>query len=371
MSQKIQNKIKGHFVTCFYDKPGGGVGQYERSIYPHLRDMADINLATIQPHLVSPNLQKIGELFGRNIQSLLENHPYRVQISSNEGIVHLSCELLAPALLFYKGSSIVTVHHLPPIWNMEFQKEAGKELWFYLLSVLCLRKANYIIVDSKWTGEEVKNKLKISADHIHYVPLAVNDEIFHPVQPNKSLVNKYQLGNGPYILYVGGFEKRKNLQVLVDAYMIIREKIPEAVLVLVGPLHRLRDQEIEKTIKGSPGIHVLGYLPVEDLVGLYNLADVFIMPSKLEGFCLPILEAMACGCPVVASSAAAIPELLADAGILFNPNNYIELANLVIQVLSDYDLRKQLSHRGLQRSKKYTWMSSAEMTLQVYELIRA
>jgi len=113
----------------------------------------------------------------------------------------------------------------------------------------------------------------------------------------------------------------------------------------------------------------LGRVTDSDLIGLYNLADVFVFPSLYEGFGFPPLEAMACGTPVVASNAASLPEVVGDAGLLVDPRDPEVMAEAIHRVLQDRDLAEELRRRGLERAQQFTWERAARETLAVYEMM--
>jgi glycosyltransferase involved in cell wall biosynthesis len=112
-----------------------------------------------------------------------------------------------------------------------------------------------------------------------------------------------------------------------------------------------------------------GYVPKEDLVKFYNLADLFVYPSLYEGFGLPPLEAMACGCPVITSNTSSLPEVVGDAGIMVNPYDVNELVKVMYEVLTNEGLKKELSKKGLERAKLFDWKKTAEETWKAYEMV--
>lgn len=368
-AEPATNSVHIKFVTRYYGSSGGGIGKYEESIFPHLASQSEVELAPIQPVPVPWWLVSTGGRLRRDLQAVATNHPCFIpRDKTRQQLVHISNEVLALSLLFYQGPAVVTVHHLPPIWESDFRAEAGREWFFYLLALLGLRRASRIIVDSRWTRNEIQRKIHFPANRIDVVPLAVDHQRFCPTEIGGDLIQKYGLGSGPYVLYVGGFESRKNLPVLFRAFAILRQKMPTAELILIGPPHRGASNGL---VTGIPNdnCHFLGYVPEEDLAKIYNLATVFVMPSKLEGFGLPVLEAMACGCPVIASSEAALPELMADAGILFDPDDASQLADSIFHVLAQSTIRYQMAERSLERAKGFSWRRTAELTINAYQRV--
>jgi glycosyltransferase involved in cell wall biosynthesis len=182
------------------------------------------------------------------------------------------------------------------------------------------------------------------------------------------------VGNAPYILFVGVIEPRKNLQGLIEAFELIKQhhKLPHK-LVVVGRKGWLSEGIYEK-FESSPvrdDIIFPGFIADEELPTLYSAAAALAMPSFYEGFGLPLLEAMACGTPVVSSNAASLPEVVGDAGPKVDPNDVEALAESLAQVLTDESLRAANRARGLERAAQFTWRAAAKRLLDVYERVGA
>lgn len=357
------------FVTRYYECPGGGIGKYERSLYPHLARIAGVQRTPIKAYPLPDWSFRAASLVGRDLRAFTTNSPMYFERKCT--LVHLSFELLGSALLFYRGKSVITVHHLPDLQSEQFRREIGNLWWLYKLSMVGIRRASRIIVDSNWTGTQVQSLLKIASDKIDVVPLGVDHAIFRPSIDTKLVKMKYLLDGGPYILYVGGMEERKNLPVLFNAFSKLRLHFPSLELLLVGPqergLKKLKDVDEELL----SNCRLLGFVPVEELVQLYNLASLLIMPSTLEGFGLPVLEAMACGCPVVVSSAAALPEVAGPAGLYFDPTDEAALVEIAARLLSDCALREEYSARSCQQASNFDWGLTAQLTVASYHKANA
>jgi glycosyltransferase involved in cell wall biosynthesis len=173
---------------------------------------------------------------------------------------------------------------------------------------------------------------------------------------------------GRYVLYVGAFKRHKNLTGLVEAFGRARAELPGHRLVLVGP-SQWRFDELAAALR-APGlaeaVKVLGYVPEQDLPALYAGADVYVLPSFHEGFGIPVLEAMACGTPVVCSTVSSLPEVAGDAALLVDPHDPGAIAAAIVRVVSDAGLAADLRERGLRRAAEFTWERSARDYARVY-----
>jgi glycosyltransferase involved in cell wall biosynthesis len=175
----------------------------------------------------------------------------------------------------------------------------------------------------------------------------------------------------PYVIYVGTLQPRKNLMVLLDAFTSLVGEGRDLHLAIVGkkgwlyePLFaRVRELGLEERV------HFPGYVPQSDLPALLSGARLFVLPSLYEGFGLPILEAMACGTPVVCSAVASLPEVAGDAAILVNPQDTAQLTQALARVLDDDALRQQLVRKGLDRVAHFSWERCARQTLEVLRTV--
>jgi len=194
----------------------------------------------------------------------------------------------------------------------------------------------------------------------------------NPDQAKKTIRQKYTLGE-EYILYIGQIGLKKNLNTLIKAYKIIKEKRPDAPpLILVGPRYHLSDAgEIFDMIDRfnlNECIHYLGPVEKHQLYEILSKALFLLFPSVHEGFGIPLVEAMQQGIPVIASNTSVMPEVLNNAGVLVNeflsPSAW---ADKIIQLYDDPELRNQLSIQGSNRAKNFSWKTSAEKLIHIYE----
>jgi glycosyltransferase involved in cell wall biosynthesis len=182
----------------------------------------------------------------------------------------------------------------------------------------------------------------------------------------QSIKEKYCLPD-KFILFVGGIYPQKNFAVLVEAFSQLAHDIPHQ-LVVAGHMRwkYQRDLRLVQTKGMSHRLQLVGWVDPIDVPAFYNLADCFVYPSLYEGFGLCLVEAMACGCPVVAASTGALPEVAQGAALLVDPRSPVEMKNAVLKVIADANVRKQFVDRGLARSKEFTWQRCAIETLKIF-----
>jgi glycosyltransferase involved in cell wall biosynthesis len=263
---------------------------------------------------------------------------------------------------------VLTVHDLTPLILPEFHKRSRTFLHKVIFYKI-LKDSDHIITVSENTKNDLINKFKIPEDKIRVIPLAANEN-FKQIDESKifSTTTKYNI-NCPFILYVGTLEPRKNIPNLLNAYYKLKKQGINHKLVIAGG-KGWKYKEIFETIEKlnlQKDVIFTGYVPDEDLPGLYNAAELFVYPSLYEGFGLPPLEAMQCGTPVITSNTSSLPEVVGAAGITVNPYDVDELANKMYEVLTNEDLRKEMSKKGLERAKLFSWKKCAEEHLKVYE----
>jgi len=235
-----------------------------------------------------------------------------------------------------------------------------------------VKRAARVIAVSEWTKQDLIRRFGVAPEKI-----AVTPEAPPPGFQRLPDAQRLPLLPGvaePFVLAVGNLEPRKNLARLIEAFgVVIREHGFTGQLVLVGKAHmRAGDARVAAHEAGVESRVVFtGFVSHDDLTLLYNRASVFVYPSLYEGFGLPPLEAMACGCPVLASNATAMPEVLGDAALLVNPLSVEEMAQGMMAVLEQPELAAGLREKGLRRAASYSWEATAARTREVYAQVLA
>jgi glycosyltransferase involved in cell wall biosynthesis len=185
-------------------------------------------------------------------------------------------------------------------------------------------------------------------------------------------LQRYDLG-GPYVLYVGALTARKNVPRLLQAYARLRTWSTTWSLVIAGA-RNCKSAPIFRAVQElglQEHVHFTAFVADEDLPALYNGADLFAFPSLYEGFGLPVMEAMACGTPVVTANTSSLPEVAGNAALLVDPYDVRAIAGAMRRVLEDGDLAQELRERGLARAAQFSWERTARATVTVYESVLA
>ncbi len=277
-------------------------------------------------------------------------------------------------LLYQPAHSVVTIHDVAYLFFPEYFSFALRN-WLALASKIGMARASKIITVSEATRQDVLTYYGVSPEkvvtihhgvHSHFRQL---DNSFRPAIEQTKQTYGIQ---HPYILYIGTLQRRKNIPRLLQAFYLLKQKyqIPHQ-LVLVGQrYHDLPEHEISETIQRltlNQDVIWPGYLGEDDMLLLLNGAELFVLPSLYEGFGMPLVEAMACGVPVACSNTSSLPEVVGDAGMLFDPDDVDSIASTIYQLVTMERLLEKLRAKGLQRAQGFSWDACARKTLDVLE----
>jgi glycosyltransferase involved in cell wall biosynthesis len=276
-----------------------------------------------------------------------------------------------PLILPTRGKRIITVHDL---FFMDFPEMAGEEAGgtFSRLAAASFRDADGILTLSHFTAVELISRFGLEEKKVKVVPLGVDKRFLEEVPPADLKATRKRCDLPPaFLLFVGAQVPRKNLVRFLDALKIVHLHGIQIPLVLVGPEGEDTEAIRLQAEKLGLGHWVVaaGYLDEEDVRHAYRLATAFVFPSLCEGFGLPLVEAMASGAPVAASQTSAIPEVCRDAAVYFHPESPESMAEKVVSVIEDGELRKKLIARGKERARDFNWEKVAAETLGFYERV--
>lgn len=267
--------------------------------------------------------------------------------------------------------SVITIHDLAFLLYPHFlTKESAR---YYGQIDQAWRKTDHIIAVSEATKQDSIKMLGVPEKKITVIHEAANP-IYRPLPAEEArhhVKKKYKLDKD-FILFVSTIEPRKNLPSLLNAYRQLRDKYKrDELLVLAGSKGWLWEEVYETVgrLNLEQDVIFLGRVPSADLVYLYNAARLLVHPSFYEGFGLTPLEAMTCGTPVIVSNTAALPEVVGDAGLMINPHDIEGLTVAMWRVLTEPELRHDLSQKGLKRAASFSWQKAAQQTLDVYHKV--
>lgn len=266
--------------------------------------------------------------------------------------------------MFLKTKIVIDYHGITPYESFKTENDRKQSIFAEKIGRIVLPFANKVIVHSQYMKAEVQGKYGATAK---VIPLGVSLSHFKQTG-HKQILSKYVLSGKHVLVYVGRLVHHKSVDVLINAFALVRKALPNSVVLIIGNGPERRNLEtLVSKLDLQDSVHFLGECSDDDLPRFYSAADVFIIPSIHEGFCSPIIEAMACGTPVIGSNCTAIRETMGGCGILFEPNNIRDLAEKILSLLTDERLRRTLAKQGLKYAKSFSWKAT---TSRLEELFR-
>lgn len=268
----------------------------------------------------------------------------------------------------YKCKKIATIHDLFSLVSDKFSSERFRERKIQLYQK-AVKRSDMIICISESTKKDMMSLLDVPEKRIKVIYEGVGDEYYYRDKEEQEKVRaKFNLTRD-YFLFVGVPSVRKNTPALLRCFSkIVKKEDNQLLLVLVGKMSSV-SEEISKMInefEPRENLRILNYVDESELAVLYSGAKAFVFPSLYEGFGLPLLEAMACGAPVLSSNISSIPEVTGDAALLVDPYNEEDVVAGMTKLLNDEGLRLRLKDKGFARAKVFSWRKMAEQTLECY-----
>jgi glycosyltransferase involved in cell wall biosynthesis len=353
--------------------PAAGVRRYIASLLPALNELGEVDLAALggNADLVPDGVTYVAEPPHppTNLGWSLVGLPLAAA-RANVDVVH------APAYtapLWGTPPVVLTIHDVSYARNPEwypYRRDFARRA-FYRRSA---HAARVVLTDSDFSASEIMAAYGIARERIVVAPLGV-DKGFTPAGPTDACELPQEI-SAPFLLHVGDLHERRNLATVVDAVIGARRHFGGASavsLVLAGIDRGVGDGLCAIAAEAGIPEAVIKLGPVSEdlLLSLYRCATALVYPSLYEGFGLPVLEAMACGTPVIASRAASIPEVLGDAGILLDPLDSAAWTDAIVNVINDDDRRGLMRAQGLARATEFTWERTARLTAAAYRLALA
>ncbi len=293
---------------------------------------------------------------------------YRAAKRHQFDILHDTTGVTPFGLLPEKVRSVVTVHDVIP-WSFPGVSTLLDTLIYRQWLPKILPRMSAICTVSECSRSDIAHYFRIPPDRIHNASEGIGIQYIPAPPAEVHRVRDRYAHSERYVLYVGSDEARKNLRGLLQAYALIRLRGITHRLVIVGPnqWHHAETTQMLTDLGLEGHVSVTGYVTEEDLIALYTGADVFVFPSFYEGFGLPVLEAMACGAPVITSHVSSLPEVAGDAAILIDPSDTESLAIQIQNILTDQLLAQSMRERGWLRTQKFSWEACAKAVTDVYE----
>jgi glycosyltransferase involved in cell wall biosynthesis len=285
-------------------------------------------------------------------------------------IVHFPFTTINPMKVFIP--SVLTFHDLQHEYYPEFFSR--KELVFrrktYQASAV---EATSIIAISEYTKKSLIEKYNIPPDKINVIYLSAGPDfkIINDAEKVERIRKKYHLKT-PFMFYPAASWPHKNHKNLIEALRLITDRYRfKGQLILTGLKMHSHSEIMRKieTLQLEEKVRLLEYIPKDDLPCIYNLAKLMIFPSLFEGFGMPLIEAMACGCPIICSDVTSIPEVVGNAAMTFNPNSPEDIAEKLISVWDDDNKRSRMRSLGFERRKKFSWENTAKQTINIYNKV--
>ena len=267
---------------------------------------------------------------------------------------------------------ILTLYDTLYLTHPEHYRNKVIPLYTKLLIAAAVRRANVLCTISKFSQREIASSYKVPADRIPIVYPGVSARYALPSAVEVATIRKKYSLPSKFFLFVGAWGRRKNLPRLIDAFRILlQQECGDLKLIMVGASSgssevedRLRDPDTARHTS------LLGFIPDEDMPPIYAACEALIFPSLGEGFGLPVIEAMACGTPVLLSRASCLPEVAGDAALYFDPEDPADMARAMSEFLHS-DLSQDLRRRGLGRARLFDWNNAALESERIYaEVLR-
>ena len=366
----------------FWGMDTTGSGQYVRRLLPALLDASGneeyllllpgyvpAGELGLGPRVTVRHLRNAGDLVHAKLDKL-----WFEQASFPRACRRLGVDL---AHVPYFGSprrsavpTIATIHDLIPLIVPGYAPLGGG--LYERAIVEGARRAALVLTDSQASARDILSRLDLPEEHVRVIPLAAGDA-YSPLTPNEYRPVLRGLGaSQPYILYLGGFDRRKAVPALIAAFARARPRLGDVTLVIAGrvPARHTAFFPDPRVLAGEAGIadavHCTGWVAEEDKPALYAGAVAFCFPSTYEGFGLPVLEAISCGTPAVVSGGTSLPEVLGPGGIVVPPHDVPSLADALVDLVEDPEHRRRLAEAGLRHAAGYSWARTARETLRAY-----
>ncbi|KXB08104.1 hypothetical protein AKJ55_01440, partial [candidate division MSBL1 archaeon SCGC-AAA382M17] len=366
-NMRIKNTILRNNMKVGIDQKSlanpSGIGAYAREICKHM-DKNEVEIFKI-PSSSQFRKNSANLMFDRIKTRFLEPILFTIEAKNKKlDLVHTLSET---SIFEIDKPLITTIHDLTKFFYPNSKIP-------FLDQVAMKRKislSDYFITPSSSTKKDLIRFFGLQREKIKVIPLGVDREFFNP-KNKENCPNMEYSTKKPYILFLGDLIPRKNLLSLIKAFSILKNR---KVQLVIGGGERCGGEYKSKLIALADNLNIkeriefLGYVTKKRLPYLYSNAEVFVYPSLYEGFGIPLLEAMACGTPVITSSISSLPEVIGNAGMMIDPHDIEGLSEAIHKVIKSDTLQRKMKRKGMKRAKRFSWEKTAKKTFQVYNKV--
>lgn len=362
----------------FWDKPTVGVGQYLHGLIAALAHVAPVRISLLVPATSSPpavpahvTIHRVSTPFDGRSGNLAKL--WFEQIGVPRTAATLGAQLIhVPYFAAPWWSPLPVVTTIPDLIPLTRPAYRGSLLvrTYMRLAKASAQRSTALIAISHHVAAQAQTLLHWHKEPIHVTHLAP-DPMYTPI-PDAADYLVQRAIVGPYIYYVGGYDERKNVRTLIQAFALLPETLREHTTLVLAGQPAGQSSQLFPDIWHDIHAHNMAHHVVQCAVSraenpmFYSAATVFVYPSEAEGFGLPPLEAMACGAPVICSNTSSLPEVVGDAAITVDPHDISALRDALVEVLTTPELRIQMRAKGIRRAQRFTYTTTASQTLAVY-----
>ena len=349
-----------------------GIGRYISGLLPELAQLLGRRLTVLAKRqdaaIVRALIGGLPELLTVNAQ------PYRLAEQSLLPLSLLRADLDLIHFPHYNlplikpGHFVVTMHDLFPFQFPEIHSGPLPRVVNQMLMRNAVRHAERIITPSAATALAVKQNFPASAGRVLSIPEAADDRFHAARNPEAEAAWQVRFGiRPPYVFYLGQWKTYKNLPLLLEAFKLVRQTHPHSQLVIAGDDPRYPEVRYGAAALPEGSVVLPGRLPESAVPDLYRGAALVVLPSRAEGFGLPVIEAMACGVPVVCSDLPVLHEIAQGVAVFCDPNDPADFARAIGQTLDAPKMASSRQLLGIERARDFTWKRSARRTVEAYE----
>jgi glycosyltransferase involved in cell wall biosynthesis len=351
----------------------GGIGTYIRNLLHHLRPHSDgLRVRALARRQDAARLASICDqvtIVDVPIYTIREQVeiPWAARGSDLLHIPHYNMPLL------FRRKTVVTILDLIHITDSAFARSPASSLYARPMLKSSARRASHIVAISNYSKDQIIERLRVSPSKVTMIYCGV-EERFRSVDvaEARAKVSAALSIRCPYLLYVGNLKPHKNVRTLIRAFGLLHaRKAFEPRLVIVDDDRKQKEGLVRECVQLgiNQAVSFVPQVSDELLPYVYASAELLVLPSYIEGFGLPVVEAMACGTPVVCSRAASLPEVAGDAAEFFDPSSPEELAATIERILKSAELRSSMRRRGLEQASRFTWSECARRHCEVYRQV--